>query len=144
MANPKYLIPVGVAAALLTASPAPASAAITGTSFYCTSGSVTSLHPGYQFESGATVLWWIPEYFRWDGQQWQSYAFGQYHYNTSGGVADAWRAYPDGSPSAQQSLARATGYFAVRTWVHAEGRWHAEWATNARNVAPQPSYWCQA
>lgn len=126
----------------------PASAGITQASFSCEPNLVRTQAPDYRFESSITRVWWIPEYFRWDGQAWQSVAYGDWHYQdtSSGSTAPhMWHRYPSAEPSGSDSYPAGGAYYAVRSWVYAEGGWHAAWSVNSGGPgqpAPQSDYWC--
>lgn len=137
----------GVVSPLATA---PASALITSSYFDCGSSRVSVLTPGYTFQGvghDATV-WWVPQYYRYDGTSWVQYASGEYHYNRQGGAPHAWQRYPNGEQEGNgQVLTAPGGYYAVLNWVYAGGQWESAWAQNADQVSgpkPEDLYWCLA
>jgi hypothetical protein len=135
------------AAAAMAMTGVPANAAITSGYFDCATNVVVASVPQYQFEQTASVLWWIPQIIRWNGAAWEHAAWGEYVYNTEMGAPHAWYAYSSRQYADRQTYPTTPGqYYAVRHWVHAEGKWNAAWAENADQVngpKPESTYWCR-
>lgn len=148
--RPAAAAAVAMTAAVLSPLTAtPAAAEITSGYFDCSPVGIQVTAPSYTFRGVASdpTVWWVPQYYKWNGTEMVLDSTGEYHYNREAGAPHAWYRYPAGDQGGNQGLSRADGYYAVVHWVYAEGQWHWYWAQNAdpgTGTQPEGSWWCTA
>jgi hypothetical protein len=117
--------------------------------FGCSQGQVVVDIPDDSFINQG-LTWWIAEVFQYDGQQWNSYTVGDWHYAYGLGAYGPWgvgvremvNVRTNVSESAHFINVAPGYYYAVNHWLWVDGEWVGPYGGYL--TGNSGSWWCLA